>query len=60
MVKTLFQELFYVLTGALAIFALLEIFWPDIVLAYFNINWVLLAWLIIGIVILIISKNKDE
>jgi len=46
------KELFYVLTGALAVFILLEIFWPDSVLAYLNINWVLLAWLIIGIVIL--------
>lgn len=55
-----FQELFYALTGALIIFVFLEIFWPNIVLAYININWVLITWLIVGIIILIITKNKDE
>mgnify|MGYP001567969228 CR=1 FL=1 len=46
------NELFYVLTGALLIFVGLEIFWPGIILAYLNLNYVLLVWLIIGIIIL--------
>ncbi len=46
----IFRELFYVLTAALVIFALLEVIWPGIVLAYINLNWLLIFWLIIGIV----------
>lgn len=51
-IRAFFHELFYVLTGALLIFTVLEIFWPGIVLAYLNLNYVLLFWLIIGIIIL--------
>jgi len=47
-----FYELFYVLTGAILIFVCLEIFWPGTVLAYLNLNYVLIFWLIIGIIIL--------
>ncbi len=46
------KELFYALTGALVIFSVLEIAWPGVVLAFININYVLIFWLIIGIVIL--------
>ncbi len=52
------QELFYVLTGALIIFCLLELIWPGVILAHININFVLLLWLIIGIINLIIYKEK--
>lgn len=44
------RELFYALTIAVVILAILELFSPGIVLAYFNLNWVLLAWLIAGII----------
>ena len=46
-------ELFYGLFGALLIFIFLEIVWPGIVLAYINLNLVLLFCLVIGIIILI-------
>ncbi len=49
------KEFFYVLTGTLAIFSLLELAWPGVVLAYININWVLIFWLIIGIFLLLFS-----
>jgi len=52
------EELFYALTGALAVFIILEIAWPGVVLAYININWVLILWLAIGIVILITKDNS--
>lgn len=52
----IFKELFYALTGALVIFVVMEIIWPGIVLAYININYVLISWLIIGIVLLVISE----
>jgi len=51
-------EFFYVLAGAIAIFVLLEIVWPGVVLAYVNINWVLILWLIDGIFILLVNRLK--
>lgn len=51
--RLIFEELFYVLTGAAIIFAGLELAWPGLVLAYINLNWVLILWLAVGIVILI-------
>ena len=51
-INNFFYELFYVLTGAMLIFACWEIFWPGIVLAYLNLNYVLIFWLIVGIIIL--------
>ena len=52
LINDFFHELFYVLTGALLIFSCLEIIWPGIVLAYLNLNYVLIFWLINGIIIL--------
>ncbi|MFA4834063.1 MAG: hypothetical protein WC619_04445 [Patescibacteria group bacterium] len=57
-INLIFKELFYALTGALVIFVILELVWPNIVLAYLNLNWVLLSWLFTGIIILIIGKEN--
>ena len=54
------RELFYVLTGALVVFAVLEIFWNNVVLSYVDMNWVLIVWLINGILILVINKNRED
>ena len=54
------QELFYALTGAILIFAIMELLWSGIVLAYININLVLIFWLIIGIVILVADNRKKD
>ncbi len=54
------NEIFYVLTGAIVIFVLIEFTWPGLVLAYFNLNWVLIIWLIVGIVILVFNQEKKE
>lgn len=51
------KELFYVLTGAVVLFGVLELVWPGVVLSYFNLNWLLIFWLIIGIVLLVIRKE---
>ena len=56
-ISLIFIELFYVLTGALVVFVILELVWPNIVLAYLNLNWVLLSWLFIGIIILIVDEK---
>ena len=51
--KIFFQELFYVLTAAILMFVCLEIIWPGMTLAYFNLNYLLLLWLSDGIIVLI-------
>ena len=51
-INNFFYELFYVLTGAILIFACLEIFWPGMILAHLNLNYILIFWLISGIIIL--------
>lgn len=53
----IFKEIFYMLTAALAVFVILELVWPGVILAYININWVLIFWLFVGIVILTSSHN---
>ncbi|MBU0619708.1 MAG: hypothetical protein V1768_01830 [Patescibacteria group bacterium] len=53
--KLIYTELFYLFTGALIIFAGLEILWPNIILAYININYTLLLWMISGIAVLLIE-----
>jgi len=54
------KELFYVLAGAMVIFVIMEIVWPNIVLAYLNLNWLLIFWLIVGIFILLIYQEKTD
>ena len=55
--RLFFSELFYVSTGALAVFYFMEIIWPGVVLAYINLNWILIFWLIIGTVIISVAKE---
>lgn len=54
------KELFYALTGAILILVVMELLSPGIVLAYVNINLVLIFWLIVGIVILIADNKKKD
>lgn len=51
------KEIFYVLTGTLSVFVLMELVWPGVVLAYININWVLIIWLIVSIIIIVHDKK---
>lgn len=50
------REVFYVLNGAIFIFFLMELAKPRIILAYFNINYLLIIWVLLAIVIVL--KNK--
>lgn len=43
------REIFYGLTAALLIFIILESLWPNIVLAYFNLNYLFLLWFLSGL-----------
>lgn len=46
------EEAFYFLGAALLAGVVLEIVWPRIIIAYFNLNWLLALWLASGIVVL--------
>ncbi|MBU4257377.1 hypothetical protein KJ586_00120 [Patescibacteria group bacterium] len=54
------KELFYTLTAALIIFCALELAWPGVVLAYININWVLIFWLIVSIIVLAADRVNNN
>ncbi len=47
------RELFYVFSASLIIFITLELIHPFLVLAYINISYVLIFWLVVGIVVLV-------
>ncbi len=59
MTKKVIEEILRVLTCAIVIFILMEIVWPGIVLAYININWVLIFWLL-NVILLLFIKNKRD
>ena len=53
------EESFRILGLAFLSFIILELVQPKIVLAYLNLNFLLLLWLALGILILVlIKKNK--
>jgi len=47
------REFFYFFSVALIVFIGLEIIWPNVVLAYFNLNYLFLLWLVSGLILLI-------
>ena len=57
MSRTIIKELYYASTAAVLIFTALEFAHPGIVLAYININHVLLFWLVL-VIVLIVKPNK--
>lgn len=59
MKKTVIQEIFYVLSAAIAVFFTMEAFWPRLVLAYLNLNILLLLWFINVILLLFINKKNN-
>lgn len=57
--KTLIlKEIFYCLSVGLLIFSALELIFPNIILAYFNLNLGLILWLVVGIMIVMISNKQ--
>ena len=57
-IRLISQELFYVLTGALAIFFVMELFWERMALAYINLSWVLILWALNAILLLVLTQQK--
>ncbi|MFA7087986.1 MAG: hypothetical protein WC146_01445 [Patescibacteria group bacterium] len=49
----IFRELFHFFTASLLVFILLEIFWPNIILAYFNLNYLVIFCVLAGLISLI-------
>jgi hypothetical protein len=49
------REVFYFLSALLALFVVLEIISPNIILAYFNLNYLFILWLADGW--LLLSKS---
>lgn len=54
------KELFYALSASLIIFSFFEIIKPKSVLAYFNINWVLILWIVNAILLLVLNKEEKS
>jgi len=55
--KIFFKETFKVLTAGMVIFAGLELIWPGMVIAYLNLNLVLIFWFINSIILLLLNDN---
>ena len=44
------RESFYFLTVLSAVFIAFELIWPNIILAYFNLNYLLMLWFVAGVI----------
>jgi hypothetical protein len=58
--KAILEELFYTLTVSLVVFNIMELARPRLVLAYLNLNYLLLVWLILGIILLKTNDKKSQ
>lgn len=57
-INSIGREIFIWLTIGLVVFTALELLWPGVVSSFINLNFVLIFWLITGIVLLFIGNNK--
>lgn len=55
----LIEEVFYCLSVSLALFVVLELIFPRLVLSYINLSCLLLSWLVFAI-ILVVFTNKNK
>lgn len=53
------KETFIALTAAIAIFFVLELVFPGMVISYLNFNIMLIFWLINGIFLMLAEKNNS-
>ena len=58
--KIFFKETFKVLTAGMVIFAGLELIWPGMVIAYINLNLVLILWFLNSMIILSLSEEAGK
>ncbi len=52
------RESFYFLTALAAVFIAFEIIWPNIILAYFNLNYLIILWFVVGLLLLFQKNNQ--
>jgi hypothetical protein len=45
-------DFFYFLTAVSLLFILAELIWPNIILVYFNINYLVVVWAIFGLLLI--------
>ena len=58
--QELIWEIYYVLSGAIIIFSLMEIIKPRLVIGYVNLNLIFVLWLLSGIILMINQKKYDS
>lgn len=49
----IFRESFYFFSFLIFVFFILELLWPNFILAYFNLNYLVVIWLFAGLISLI-------
>ncbi|MFA5154854.1 MAG: hypothetical protein WC453_00305 [Patescibacteria group bacterium] len=54
------REIFYFFTGLAVTLVVLETLWPDIILVYFNLNWLWLLWLLSALSLLIKKSRPNK
>lgn len=54
------RELLYFLSALMIVFIILEIIWPNIILAYFNLNYLVIVFIIIALILLIVSDYHQK
>lgn len=57
-INMLLREAFYVLTAAMAVFICLEALKQGMVSAHIGLSWVLLLWLLVGILVVVVGNRK--
>jgi len=60
MFKIIIREIFYASVFLLLLLTMMEIIKKDIILAYFNLNLLLIFCLLIGIFIVLLGDEKEE
>lgn len=56
--RIIIEELFCFIGSAMIVFFGMELLWPRIVLAYFNYTWLILVWLLAGIILLFLPREE--
>jgi hypothetical protein len=58
--RLIIREAFFAVSAAVVVLFVMEAVWPNLVLAYLNLNLILIFWLIIGIVRIITVETKEK
>ncbi len=56
-VEIIIREVFWAVTGALVLFVILEVIKPFSVLSYFNLNYLVILWIITALAVIFRRTN---